>query len=381
KARAAAWIRARRLSSYCSSGLWMASDQAGIRLPRWPSFRRGFGAAAACSAGAGATAPTVDAPRRLRDGALTGVDDAAARRRRRVGGTSDFVSAASGRRVLLTWASSGMANERNRQGLERLAASPGWARRGGSEIAGNDELLDVACAFVNCTYAYVAAVTLDGEILQVAVAAERLQCPRAHPLRHLACLELGDRGLPRARQARLEQPRGMQVELPRDGHLRGHLREPERHRLQFEDRLAVGAALLRIAHRRVERGLGDADRLRRDRDASVGEAGHRDPVAAARFAQDVGGGHPHFVETDLGRVRGALPHLLLDARDLEAGAPGIDDERRHAAPARCGIGHRERHRRAGLAAVRDELLAARQHVVITVASCGGPQRGGIRSRL
>ena len=58
-------------------------------------------------------------------------------------------------------------------------------------------------------------------------------------------------------------------------------------------------ALLGVAQRVVERALGDADRLRGDRDPGVVEGPHRGLEAGALGADHPVGGDPHVVEVDL----------------------------------------------------------------------------------
>src|SRR5690606_24682894 len=111
----------------------------GPRRPRWPAFLRG---------------PAAVPPSR----------------RTRVAASATPASMASEGRGLLTGAASGVASERRRRvGTGSCAARHG-PRRCRSEVAGNDELLDVARAFVDRAHAHIPAVALHREILQVAVA-------------------------------------------------------------------------------------------------------------------------------------------------------------------------------------------------------------------
>src|SRR5712664_4895237 len=69
------------------------------------------------------------------------------------------------------------------------------------EIAGDEQALDFAGAFVDLRDARVAVMALHRVIVQVAVAAVDLYRLRAHPLGELGSVELGLRGFREARHS------------------------------------------------------------------------------------------------------------------------------------------------------------------------------------
>src|SRR5258705_6248053 len=87
----------------------------------------------------------------------------------------------------------------------RMTGSPVLA-----EMAGDDQLLDVARALVDLGDAHVAVVALHRKVVEVAIAAVDLQRSGAHLFGHLAGEELGDRCFLCAADAGLAEPGGVQ---------------------------------------------------------------------------------------------------------------------------------------------------------------------------
>ena len=79
--------------------------------------------------------------------------------------------------------------------------------------------------------------------------------------------------------------RGFQRQHARRRELGGHVGQHPLDRLVVGDRLAELLALLRVGDGLVERRLADAERLRRDRDASALQRPHREPEALVDAAE------------------------------------------------------------------------------------------------
>src|SRR3546814_3057735 len=71
---------------------------------------------------------------------------------------------------------------------------------GRSKCARNHQALNIGRAFVYLADAHVAIDFREAELLQIAIAAKRLDCARAHRLGRLRGDELGHRGLGQAGQ-------------------------------------------------------------------------------------------------------------------------------------------------------------------------------------
>src|SRR6185295_17872527 len=95
-------------------------------------------------------------------------------------------------------------------------------------------------------------------------------------------------------------------------------------RLVLDQRLAHALPLPRVRERGLERGAGDAGRLRGDIDAAGLQIRQRDAVALAFRAEEMLG--LAVVENDLRRVGRVLAGLFLDPGDLVAGRGGGHDE-------------------------------------------------------
>ena len=125
------------------------------------------------------------------------------------------------------------------------------------------------------------------------------------------------------------------------------------------------------------------DGLRRDPGPRALERLHRDREALPLVAQPVADRDPDAVERELGGGRAADPHLVLEARDLEARAVGLDEDRRQPAAGLLGVrvGHREHDDVVRDAAVADEPLHAVDDVLVAVAHRAGPDARRVRARV
>src|SRR3546814_10458388 len=86
---------------------------------------------------------------------------------------------------------------------------------GRSKCARNHQALNIGRAFVYLADAHVAIDFREAELLQIAIAAKRLDCARAHRLGRLRGDELGHRGLGQAGQTRILYGSGMEGQLTR----------------------------------------------------------------------------------------------------------------------------------------------------------------------
>ncbi len=87
------------------------------------------------------------------------------------------------------------------------------------------------------------------------------------------------------------------------------------------------------------------------------------------------------VEDQLARRRGADPELVLALAERDAGAIGLDEERRRAPGAPGRVGHRDDGVDLRLAAVGDPLLGAVEDVLVAVLPSPRPHREGVGARL
>src|SRR6266550_3583055 len=179
----------------------------------------------------------------------------------------------------------------------------------------DDELHDLAGSLIDLGDLRVAVVTLGREVFQISVAPEDLHAIAAglHP--HVAREELR---LPRREDvvlARVLHRGGAPREQTSRVDLRGHVGEHPLDRLEVGDLLSKGLALLGVRDRILEARAGDADRLRRDRDAAAIEGRKRDPVSLAHLAEKIRGRHARVLEDELRRVRSADAELALELAD------------------------------------------------------------------
>src|SRR3990172_6653173 len=157
-----------------------------------------------------------------------------------------------------------------------------------NELLGDDHTLDLVGALVDLGDLGVAHVALDRKVPGVAVAAQDLHGVRGDLHGRVRGQALRDRGFHRgvgfaAVDERRRVVHGEPGGVGGDGHVRQH----ELDALERGDRLVEGAPLPRVGACRVERGLGDADRLRADGRPRLLERPQRDGEAPAFLAQTV----------------------------------------------------------------------------------------------
>ena len=132
------------------------------------------------------------------------------------------------------------------------------------------------------------------------------------------------------------------------------------------DRFAHRLARLGVLQRVVGGTLRDPEALRGDARPRAVEDAHRDPEALALGAEQVVGRHAAAVEDELTGRRSGDPHLRLEPSDLEPGRIGLDEEGGDPGVARLRVGLGEDRVQVRDAGVRDEALAAVEHVLVAV---------------
>ncbi len=163
-----------------------------------------------------------------------------------------------------------------------------------------------------------------------------------------------------------------------------HLGQMRLDHLEAADRPAELLAGRGIVQGQVQTALCRPQIGRAEEGALDVEARHDDADALVLGPQQVRRGHPHTLEDQLARGAAAPAHLGERLGDRETGRPRLDHEGRDAlgAEVRRGLGigqHQIRHR-----PVRDEHLAAGQHVIPAIPhrpQGHRPQRVGARAGL
>ncbi len=201
-----------------------------------------------------------------------------------------------------------------------------------------------------------------------------------HPGGGLRREQLGHRPFRGIRAAVVYARRGAVGKEPGSVHLGGHVGDHPLDGLQGRDRLAELDPLLRVGDRRVQRGLGYAQRLRGDADPPAIEGLHRDLEAVALPAQQ-----RVLRDTAVGEVQGrsagtADPQLVLGLADGEPGGVLLDDERAHPARSLRRIGLREDDIDLGVRGVGDEDLRSVENVLVPAPHRRGGASAGIGAR-
>ncbi len=138
---------------------------------------------------------------------------------------------------------------------------------------------------------------------------------------------------------------------------------------------------VRVRDRFGESGARHADALRGDAYAPAVEGGHCYLEALPFRAQQVAGRNLAIVERKRDCAGGGEAHLVFFASDLEAGNAALDDERRHAAPARLAARARYHYERVRVAAVCDEAFASVDYVGVALFDGASGNGSGVRACL
>ncbi|EAU62243.1 conserved hypothetical protein [Stigmatella aurantiaca DW4/3-1] len=210
-------------------------------------------------------------------------------------------------------------------------------------------------------------MALGIHLLAVTHAAVHLEGLVGHAAGHLAGVQLRHGALHGVAHALVLEQCRLVHQQARRVDLRGHVRQHELDGLVLPDGLAERLALARVAHRLLERGPGDAQRLRGDADPAAVQRAHGDLEALALLAQEVLGRHAHVLEEHGAGVRRADAHLLVRLGPDEARRVRGHDEGGDALVARLLVRHREQHDGVRLGAVGDPVLRAVDDVLVAPA--------------
>ena len=118
----------------------------------------------------------------------------------------------------------------------------------------------------------------------------------------------------------MPQPRLAQRQLG------GEVGEQELNSLELDDPPPRLAALIDIGDGILERGAGDAERVRGDTRPRLVERGEQQRQAIARPGQQIGARNNTILERESGGRRGAVPHLVLGAQNAETRRALFEDQ-------------------------------------------------------
>src|SRR5882672_1316834 len=249
------------------------------------------------------------------------------------------------------------------------------------ELLGDDHSLDLIRALVDLGDLGVAHEALHRKLLRVAVAAEDLHRVGGRLHGGVRGQALGHRGLERGTgDAVVDQRGGVMDDEPRGVHRDRHVGQHELDALEGGDGPIKGAPLLRVRHRGVERGLGDADRLRADGGARLLERLHRGLEALPFRPEPVLHRDLAIAEVQRHRGRAMDAELALRLPHRETLQPWLDQERGHTLGPLAGVGGDEHGDDAGVRAVRHPHLGAVQHIAVALAHGPAGHRRRVRSR-
>ena len=168
--------------------------------------------------------------------------------------------------------------------------------------------------------------------------------------------------------------------------LHRHVGQLERHRLVLDDRPSEGLPLLRVVSGELERGPGDAHRLRRHRGAGHLEGLERGRLLPVRCpsprqlgvellhsTEHVLHRDPAILQDHLGRVGCPDPELPLLLPGPDSWGLGRNDERRLPAVAKAGVDRRDHDPDVGDASVGGKDLLAVQHPSVAISPGRGAQ--------
>src|SRR5260370_33637356 len=198
--------------------------------------------------------------------------------------------------------------------------------------ARNDHPHDLVGTFEDLVHAQVAEIALDGEVLQVAVAAMQLQRLVDDLKPDIGRETLAHRrGLRRLGRLGVEQESRPPDQDPRGVELGRHVGQLELRRLEFGDRLTELLALDYVARRGFEACASAAQRTGTDIDAPAIETGHGDLEAVALRSQPVGDRHLAVLEDHRSRRLAVPAALLFLLAEGKTGRSSLHDLRRAAA--------------------------------------------------
>ena len=254
--------------------------------------------------------------------------------------------------------------------------------RGLSEdVRGDDHALHLVGALVDHGDLRVSVEALHLHALEIARAAEDLQCLVGHVAGDVGSVHLCHGGFHAVGRVGLLQLCRAVDEKTGSAELGGHIRDLERDALLLADRLAELDAFLGVFHRGLVGALGDAKSLGSNADAAAVQGGHGDLEALSFLAEQVLLRHLHVIEIQLTCGGGTDAELVIVFLKSEALPALFHDQGADAAGADAGSGHGEDHVGVRLAAVGDEDLGAVQQVVVALILRDGLRTAGVAARV
>ena len=245
-------------------------------------------------------------------------------------------------------------------------------------VSGDDELLDLAGAFVEAQQADVAVEALDCVFGHVAGAAVDLHGAVGDLADHFGAEQLAGRGFEGDVFAGVALARGFEHHAARGVGLGAGIGEHRLDELLLGEGFAELPALHGVGEGVGDEALGDADGNAGNVQPAAVEHLHCGDEAFAFAADDIGRGHRAILEDHIAGERARLPHLPVHRAEGQPRRAALDDERGNAPGAldlRVGAGHHIEglgHWRVG-----DVALGAVEQVTVAVAGGGGAQRGGV----
>ena len=155
------------------------------------------------------------------------------------------------------------------------------------QLAGDDEALDVAGAFVDLHPFGVAQVALDRVVVGIAPSAVHQDRLVRGAQGGLGGEEFGGGSGPTAGLALVLQPGGMVHQVAGRVHVGGHVSQRRLDHLEVADALAERAPLPRKGHGGVQAGLGDAECAGGDTEAAMVQGAHGDAKSVPGRAQEI----------------------------------------------------------------------------------------------
>ncbi len=235
----------------------------------------------------------------------------------------------------------------------------------------NDHPLNLVGSLVNRGDLRVPVPSFHAHSLEIAAAAENLQCVVANLQGDVRGIHLRHGRFLGIRLARLLELRRLIDQQSGSLELCGHIRKLEGNPLIHADGGAELHAFLRIGQGILIRTLGDAQCLGGNADAPAIQCGHSNLEALSFEPQQVFLRDTHVVKLQLRCAGGPDAHLVIGLREGESGHVLFDDKRRNPAGALCGIRAGEHHIGVGFRGIGDEDLPAVEDIVIPVLhGCG-----------
>src|SRR5471032_2267238 len=220
----------------------------------------------------------------------------------------------------------------------------------GVQFAADQHAADFAGAGADFIQLGVAPQAADRIVVDVAVAAQRLDRLAGHPGGFFGAVQDGADG----------------VDVGLAGHHgRIHVGQLALHQLEFADRVAELLAVVDVRHDGVHASLHDAQRAAGQHGALEVQARHQHVDALGQAAEHVFGRHFAVVEHQFARVRAAHAQLVELLRHRVTLEMFFDQEGGHAARAGFQVVLGVDHQHVGVGAVGDPHFRAVEHPAVT----------------